>query len=228
MDNILDSTELTDDTTAIDDADPSIDNIEPIDDNEEADTLIEDNDEPILNLDDDEDSIGLSTNELDNILDNTELIETEILESIPEDEIEAKIEEVLNDDTSLNLDNEPVGLSLNELDNILDTTELIETENDDFPAEIAEEINNSDLQPLTSSKEDDAAIYSSLKAEMQAKEAKEAEEKTELLKKDVKTVLSYLDQLLDALPEEKIKEFAESKEFDIYKKLFEELNIKIN
>ena len=66
------------------------------------------------------------------------------------------------------------------------------------------------------------------KAEMQAKEAKEAEEKTELLKKDVKTVLSYLDQLLDALPEEKIKEFAESKEFDIYKKLFEELNIKIN
>ena len=91
-----------------------------------------------------------------------------------------------------------------------------------------EEINNSDLQPLTPSQEDDVAIYSSLKAEMQAKEAKETEEKTELLKKDVKTVLSYLDQLLDALPEEKIKEFAESKEFDIYKKLFEELNIKIN
>ncbi len=228
LDNILDSTELTDDTTAVDYADSTIDNIEPIDNNEEIDTLIEDNDEPILELDDEEDSIGLSTNELDNILDNTELIETEMLESIPEDEIEAKIEEVLNDDTSLNLDNEPVGLSLNELDNILDTTELIETENDDFPAEIAEEINNSDLQPLTSSKEDDAAIYSSLKAEMQAKEAKEAEAKTELLKKDVKTVLSYLDQLLDALPEEKIKEFAESKEFDIYKKLFEELNIKIN
>ena len=215
LDNILDSTELTEDDS------------EQIDNVDDDDTLIKNNDEIDLD-DDDEESIGLSTHELDNILDNTELIETEMLESIPEEEIDAKIEEVLNDNTSLNLDDEPVGLSLNELDNILDTTELIEAENDDIPAEVEDEINNSDLQPLTSSEEDDAAIYSSLKAEMQAKEAKEAEEKTELLKKDVKTVLSYLDQLLDALPEEKIKEFAESKEFDIYKKLFEELNIKIN
>ena len=215
LDNILDSTELIEDDS------------EQIDNVDDDDTLIKNNDEIDLD-DDDEESIGLSTHELDNILDNTELIETEMLESIPEEEIDAKIEEVLNDNTSLNLDDEPVGLSLNELDNILDTTELIEAENDDIPAEVEDEINNSDLQPLTSSEEDDAAIYSSLKAEMQAKEAKEAEEKTELLKKDVKTVLSYLDQLLDALPEEKIKEFAESKEFDIYKKLFEELNIKIN
>lgn len=249
LDDILDNTELTEETDELiednseldlnpddeesiclsnDELDDILDNTELTEDNiEETDELIEDNSELDLNLDDEE-SICLSGNELDNILDNTELIETEMLESIPEDEIDTKIEEMLNDDTSLNLEESTVDFSLNELDNILDTAELIETKSDEFLAETAEKINNSDLQPLTSSKEDDVAIYSSLKAEMQAKEIKKAEEKTELLKKDVKTVLSYLDQLLDALPEEKIKEFAESKEFDIYKKLFEELNIKIN
>jgi hypothetical protein len=189
----------------LDSADIENDDTLSIDDSEDINLADEDisfdeNDDIDLNLDEEneEESIGLSDNELDDILDSAE-IDTE----------------------------ESVSLSSNELDNILDTTELIEI-GDVSPTEIAEEINNSDLQQLTPSKEDDIAIYSSLKAEMQAKEAKEAEEKTELLKKDVKTVLSYLDQLLDALPEEKIKEFAESKEFDIYKKLFEELNIKIN
>ena len=164
---------------------------------------------------------------MDSILDSAELDDTQIIEediNITDNLIDE------NDDLEdLNIENdeESIGLSDNELDSILDSADLIETEACNVP-DILEEIDNSDLQPLVSSKEDDVAIYSSLKAEMQAKEAKEAEEKTELLKKDVKTVLSYLDQLLDALPEEKIKEFAESKEFDIYKKLFEELNIKIN
>jgi pilus assembly protein FimV len=45
------------------------------------------------------------------------------------------------------------------------------------------------------------------------------------LKSNVKTVLKYLDELLDALPEEKIKNFAESKTFEIYKNLFDELKI---
>ena len=164
----------------------------------------------------------MSDNELDSILDSADLDDTEIIE----EDINI-CDNLIGENDDLNIDEESIGLSDNELDSILDSADLIETEACNVP-DILEEINNSDLQPLVSSKEDDVAIYSSLKAEMQAKEAKEAEEKTELLKKDVKTVLSYLDQLLDALPEEKIKEFAESKEFDIYKKLFEELNIKIN
>ena len=45
------------------------------------------------------------------------------------------------------------------------------------------------------------------------------------LQSDIKSVLSYLDQLLDALPEEKIKEFAQSEYFGIYKRLFEELGL---
>jgi AAA ATPase containing von Willebrand factor type A (vWA) domain len=45
------------------------------------------------------------------------------------------------------------------------------------------------------------------------------------LKSEIKSVLSYLDKLLDSLPEDKIEEFAHSKYFDTYKKLFEELGL---
>jgi len=38
-------------------------------------------------------------------------------------------------------------------------------------------------------------------------------------------VLSYLDQLLEALPEDKIKQFAQSEYFGVYKRLFEELGL---
>ena len=46
------------------------------------------------------------------------------------------------------------------------------------------------------------------------------------LKGEIKTVLSYMDQLLESLPEDKIEEFAKSDYFEVYKKLFEELGIK--
>lgn len=45
------------------------------------------------------------------------------------------------------------------------------------------------------------------------------------LKTEIRSVLSYLDKLLDSLPEDKIEEFARSEHFDTYKKLFEELGL---
>ena len=45
------------------------------------------------------------------------------------------------------------------------------------------------------------------------------------LKKDIKSVLLYMDQLLENLPEDKIIEFANSEEFVTYKKLFSELGL---
>jgi hypothetical protein len=45
------------------------------------------------------------------------------------------------------------------------------------------------------------------------------------LKQELKTVLSYMDQLLEALPDEKIEEFARSEYYDTYKKLFKDLGI---
>jgi hypothetical protein len=45
------------------------------------------------------------------------------------------------------------------------------------------------------------------------------------LKQELRTVLSYMDQLLEALPDEKIEEFAKSEYYDTYKKLFKELGL---
>ncbi len=45
------------------------------------------------------------------------------------------------------------------------------------------------------------------------------------MKTELKSVLSYMDQLLESLPEEKIQEFAESEHFEVYKRLFEELGL---
>ncbi|WP_132781104.1 hypothetical protein [Treponema sp. J25] len=45
------------------------------------------------------------------------------------------------------------------------------------------------------------------------------------LTEEIKAVLSYMDQLLESLPEEKIEEFARSEYFVTYKKLFEELGL---
>jgi pilus assembly protein FimV len=45
------------------------------------------------------------------------------------------------------------------------------------------------------------------------------------LREDVRSVLSYLDQLLEALPEDKIRQFAQSEYFGVYKRLFEELGL---
>jgi pilus assembly protein FimV len=47
----------------------------------------------------------------------------------------------------------------------------------------------------------------------------------ESLKKDLRNVLGVIDELLDALPEKKIREFAKSEHFAVYKKLFEDLGL---
>jgi len=45
------------------------------------------------------------------------------------------------------------------------------------------------------------------------------------LKQELKTVLSYMDRLLESLPDDKIEEFARSEYYDTYKKLFKELGL---
>lgn len=45
------------------------------------------------------------------------------------------------------------------------------------------------------------------------------------LTKEIKSVLAYMDQLLESLPDNKIKEFAESEYFDKYNRIFDELGI---
>ena len=52
-----------------------------------------------------------------------------------------------------------------------------------------------------------------------------AQPATAKIQDDIKSVLVYMDQLLENLPEDKIEEFARSEHFDTYKKLFSELGI---
>ncbi|MDR2865126.1 MAG: hypothetical protein LBV68_05920 [Spirochaetaceae bacterium] len=47
----------------------------------------------------------------------------------------------------------------------------------------------------------------------------------ENFKNEIKTLLVYLDELLESLPEEKIREFAASEKFETYKKIFKELGL---
>ena len=47
----------------------------------------------------------------------------------------------------------------------------------------------------------------------------------ESMHRRLKDVLSYMDHLLESLPEDKIKEFAQSKHFDTYKRIFKDLGL---
>lgn len=45
-------------------------------------------------------------------------------------------------------------------------------------------------------------------------------------KEDIRKILTYLDKLLESLPEDKIKEFASSEYYDLYIRIFDKLKIK--
>lgn len=159
----------------------------------------------ISEKDDEEGTIGLSDDELDNIITDTELVETEGEGVQPEEDEglpeidETDIEEESNEDISETIDM------------------------DSFDADLAE-LDNKDLALEEESPDDEQ--YEGLKKEMQEKtDIEVGTVTTEALKTNVKSILTYLDKLLAALPESKIKEFAESDAFEMYKKLFEDLDI---
>jgi hypothetical protein len=81
--------------------------------------------------------------------------------------------------------------------------------------------------------DDVEALQESVDSAALADEVAEAEEVHEAgsagipdnLKDEIRTVLKYMDHLLEALPDEKIQEFAGSDYFVMYKKLFEDLGL---
>lgn len=64
-------------------------------------------------------------------------------------------------------------------------------------------------------------------AEVEMKAAPEGEtlQMPVAFKRQLRTVLSYMDNLLESLPENKIEEFAKSEQFEAYKKIFAELGL---
>jgi len=95
---------------------------------------------------------------------------------------------------------------------------------DDTTAEELEELDaDSELEPQKSNASETPKQETLLQA---ASKKREATISIPLeLKNEIKSVLSYMDQLLEALPEKKIEEFAKSEYFETYKHLFEELGI---
>jgi len=71
---------------------------------------------------------------------------------------------------------------------------------------------------------DESKKEESLAAKAEKVNGKEDGLSTEV-KEEVKKVLSYMDHLLESLPEDKIEEFAKSEHFDTYKKLFKDLGL---
>jgi hypothetical protein len=118
-----------------------------------------------------------------------------------------------------------------------DSALITEADSSDFSSSIEEEVTVSvesvipatieletpETQPVQSS-ELDAVIIPEQKAENQSMPPSVSSLPLDL-KNEIKSVLSYMDQLLESLPEEKIEEFARSEHFEVYKKLFEELGI---
>ena len=63
-------------------------------------------------------------------------------------------------------------------------------------------------------------------SELEKEESKDTTAIDSALYNDIVTILKYMDNLLGELPEEKIKEFSASSYFDLYKEVFEKLDIK--
>ena len=82
------------------------------------------------------------------------------------------------------------------------------------------------LNDFMNSEEDESAvILPESEITIPAENEKSAESLPKDLTNDIKAVLSYMDQLLENLPDEKISEFAQSEQFILYKKLFTELGL---
>lgn len=98
-------------------------------------------------------------------------------------------------------------------DDETDKNDIEANENDEEIAPVEEEI-----------PEENATEENSVE-ESKTEDSDNNEQLPEDLKNDVKSVLLYMDQLLENLPEDKIMEFAKSEQFSTYKKLFSELGL---
>jgi len=145
-------------------------------------------------------------------------VEAEPLESIPE------IEEPNFAEISLHEESKSPDLSeateLENIDALGDSDHLAPEPMAQTNAPLEEE---EDL--ILAAEDETPAAVNAPEATQKTQKAAERPEEEDHLKSEIKSVLSYLDKLLDSLPEEKIEEFARSKYFDTYKKLFEELGL---
>ena len=142
----------------------------------------------------------------------------EIQIDLPESEEEAGIEEL----PEITLDEEELPTEEIELGEEFD---LSTSEKEALESETGELADTDFLEPLEPAKPAPAATVTAPRIAVATATTTGAEEIPDDLKTEIKSILKYMDQLLEALPEDKIEEFARSEYFEVYKKLFDELGL---
>ena len=168
-----------------------------------------------------------------------------LVESSPTDLLETKDSENEGENSSDSFDEDPFELSSVEPS----ISETLTDEKLDYlsktPEEAEQNVNSEEVLELPESEETENAKETETAEEVETEkteatqenisepeelsseepETKESKDISDDLKTEIKSVLSYMDQLLENLPENKIAEFAQSEQFDTYKKLFKELGL---
>ena len=168
-----------------------------------------------------------------------------LVESSPTDLLETKDSENEGKNSSDSFDEDPFELSAVEPS----ISETLTDEKLDYlsktPEEAEQNVNSEEVLELPESEETESAKENEAAEEVETEkteatqenisepeelsseepETKESKDISDDLKTEIKSVLSYMDQLLENLPENKIAEFAQSEQFDTYKKLFKELGL---
>ena len=165
----------------------------------------------------------------DTVEENEEIVDSDDVEIAEEqesyeDEDNEPTEDVFNssqwdNEVSDSTEEDFVEPEVTESEEIPTEEELIEEpviENDDTESELPEDDFNEE-EVFESPVENTEQIEQPVSKPVNSATAK--------IQDDIKSVLVYMDQLLENLPEDKIEEFAKSEHFDTYKKLFNDLGI---
>jgi pilus assembly protein FimV len=232
LDNILNTAQFSEETGSSEDGAASsggvqedvLDDIIPLDDAQAVPPV-----PPVQGLGDDEDDKGLS--DLLAIEDEGLSPMTEPPEdtSYLEEPLKEELEGAVLPDTPL----EEPDLSDFLVDEAPLEEEIPVIDGGDLVVELPEEAEG-ELEDITLDLSPDASVAPDIIPEAPRVPAKAAakpaakpiaKESPEALKGDIKSVLQYMDRLLESLPEDKIEEFARSEHFNVYKRLFEELGL---
>ena len=149
-----------------------------------------------------------------------EVVEEEVVEeevTVEADDDIPTVDKVLSDEAEAEIETESepeVEDTFTSVDSFAEETSIDETV-EEAPAETS----YAEVDNLDNTLSDSNLAY------LDKTDAESESAATTDLKQDIKSVLLYMDQLLENLPEEKIVEFAKSDEFVTYKKLFSELGL---
>jgi len=206
-------------------ADEGIDLSEAVIDEPDLSSEIHDNplEEPSL----EDISISLDLSDLNSInLDSGGADSVEI-ESAENDAVLPITEDTVQAENDLSQIPEELTVEENDISGILENGVTLNEIAEKLPEETIEEIPEETIEefPSVSDTDDSAAVVPDDDIAEAQSSKQEITEIPANLKTELKTVLSYMDQLLEALPDEKIEEFAKSDYYDTYKKLFKELGL---